>query len=152
MAALAARFEELRGPCPNWNTKFVRLCELFWGRVDDDPSVAAYADAFTALLQDDDNLLLARNAIPELRSNAEHTGVKREILRRIERPSHRALTPPHFRAEQAAMHEVDMYRTWVLMCNRYKVVDEEERKQLRAWLDSCPIKERVVENRSGPGS
>lgn len=96
------------------------------------------------MLQSDDDLLVARLVIPELRPNttAPQNSSKQEVLRRVNpfRPSLAYLEPgrqagfdqtqPLYAEEKRTFQEAEMYRAFILLYNCSNL-DEAERKQVQ---------------------
>ena len=154
-ASLATLFQALRNPSlPNRAARVQSVCERFWDLVASDPfSARAHASDFVALLLDDDDLLLASFVIPDLRPEAlpPLDKLKRELVESVapRRKSLGYLAPdsqakynhaqPLYMDERAIREEVQLYRTCILMADRY-AVDDAQLQLVRDWLEACPIR------------
>ncbi|PVI01121.1 hypothetical protein DM02DRAFT_627908 [Periconia macrospinosa] len=145
---LAGRFRALRGrPLDNAAdaSMFISLCESFWSSLDQGAAADLHADDFVALLDDDDRLRLASNVIPEFRAGPHDplTPAKGDIIRRVNPQrlhTQPPTIPPPLAGERAILHDADLQRIWIHMCQGCEVLDDEKRRELLVWLQSCPIR------------
>lgn len=123
----------------------------------DAQSARRHVDEFMSLLKRDDNLLLARLVIPDLREHAAQPQdlIKRHIVHLVQasRPSlqyHNTVlqqiseeTRRLYAEERARFQHADMYRASILLLNRGNLGTADTEK-IRRWLDSFPVSGREV--------
>jgi hypothetical protein len=152
--AIRERLKELEDPqSKDRSAKFQELCESLWNGLDHGTQLNVHdVDAFTALLMNEDDLLLAELVIPELRKDARTTPDNELKLRII---SHTATArkrswqnrsmnweeldrrQPLYRAEKDALQEGEMHRAGVLVFNN-GTINKDQRDALRTWLAAYP--------------
>jgi hypothetical protein len=147
---LLKRLREVRDlTCPDRGAMLQTLCEDFWERIERDPPLPTdTVDHFVQLLQRDEDLVLARLVVPDLRISSDNQNpIQRQILNRIapQRSSIQFFNQPihdHdttqarrlYTEETRIMQEVDMYRASILLFNRGNL-NLSQRDELREWLD-----------------
>lgn len=135
----------------DWASKFQTACEILWEALEYPDLVPAHSlDVFAKSLREDRFLQLAKMVIPELREapdpNTDNTSntQKAQIVALAHSiapppiepdPSDRAL----FEAERHALYDADIDRT-MLFLRRAEKLSEQERKDVKAWLEACPVR------------
>ncbi|XP_014555208.1 hypothetical protein COCVIDRAFT_103029 [Bipolaris victoriae FI3] len=144
-------------PGATWSTKLQNYCEIFWTRVEREPIPPPdLVDEFIKLLRNDDNLLLARLVIPDLRIAIEppDNPIKLKILGHIDpnRSSIRLLGArtqqydteehTHFLEERQLLLEAELYRASLLLYG-HSNINEAQKKRLQEWLAAYPAESTV---------
>jgi hypothetical protein len=144
--------------CVDRAAKFQMFCEMFWDRLQVDPAPANSAfDRFVAMLQQDDNVLLAQLVIPDLRPNAVPplNHMKKRAWDSIQSGR---ISPDCFQQQQQidngsgdndddthqlyiqekqVLHEAELYRACILLYGRGNM-DEGQREAVGEWLARYP--------------
>lgn len=152
---LADRFRELANPaCPDRGAKLQCLCTQLWDMLEQSPRDASqYIDDFVALLQNQNDLLVARLVIPELRSGAmppqnalqrkvvHETAGPRANLQALDESSQSSYDQkqPDYMSEKRIFQEAEMYRASVMLFNSGSL-NKEESAQVKRWIEECPVK------------
>jgi len=131
------------------------FCEQVWNRLEEHPPPTnEILKCLVAILQDDDNVLLARLVIPDLRIGSQDPThpVKRDLFHQIN--PHRSsldITPSRFETRDAEAHalyeeektllqEAELYRAAVLLYGHGNT-NEGQKERLRRWLATYPAEE-----------
>jgi hypothetical protein len=106
------------------------------------------------LLQDMDNLALARLVIPELRSGAKRPqsltqkivvdgiAASRAGLRAIDETCQEDYDQPLYTSEKRIFQEAEMYRASIMLFNSGSL-DKEETEKVGKWMEACPVRTTV---------
>ncbi|KAH3968415.1 hypothetical protein HBH98_172280 [Parastagonospora nodorum] len=138
--------------CADRGAQLQAFCEHTWKRLQSSPlPEESILQDFAALLKDDDNLLLARLVIPELRlgTPAPSNPLQQNLLRQInpQRNSIKILRErPHTRdpeahrlyeEEKAVLQDADLYRAAMLLYG-HGPANEAQKEDLQQWLAAYP--------------
>ncbi|RYO63358.1 hypothetical protein AA0113_g6028 [Alternaria arborescens] len=158
--SLADLYQDLIN-CPPGVTRSTKLqtyCETFWSRLKYNPLPSSVLiDDFIRLLQNDDDLLLARLVIPPLRPTVDppDNPILLEILGHInsDRTTIQSLnsrpqlygtqTNAHFLEEKRILQETELYRASLLLYG-HSNTNEAQRQRLQEWLAAYPTEEAAT--------
>jgi hypothetical protein len=124
---------------PDRGTKLLSLCREVWTMLQDDANTELIED-FIALLQDYDDLALARLTLPELRSDADAPkhALQREVVEAIH--EERAELRARLESKQTDFdRRQPFYAAEKRTLLRSGGLSAEEDDKLKDWLAACPI-------------
>jgi hypothetical protein len=138
----------------NWGTELEELCLEAWEMLGQETDEAGdVADAMCDVLQDKDCFQLAELVIPDLRGNLSADevatrGVARQTvllgtsgvrakLAAYKLPTQALLTDPGYLEERAVFAQAEFYKACLLLYT-YGNLSEEQKQQVKIWMDTRP--------------